>query len=260
MDTMQSSSPGPTAAATSSAGRGPTARTLARPVARQRQRPSSAGDPATWQLFPDRDAEAKALRRQLHGAIRFLVGLIGEKRGRYAQHAENVANLAYAVGSQLGLDRTALEDLKTAALIHDLGMLRLPELQACSRWHLTPEERGVFETHPEIGAEMAELIGLPDAVCAAVRHHHEHRDGTGFPHGLTAEEIPLAARIIAACDTFDQMTCGRSSIEPVPLTCEEALEELGAASPAEYDSEFVAALENVLGSSAEIAALTGMAH
>jgi len=213
----------------------------------------------TGYLLPGDRELVRSLRRQLHGTMGLLLSLIGDKQSHYVEHAKSVARLTHSVGVELGVDGDLLEDLKTAALIHDLGMLRLPFGHSGSQWHLPPEERRLFVSHPDVGAELAMLMGLPAVVRSAVRSHHERCDGSGFPCGLDRDRIPVGARILAVCDAFDELVRGEDEIDPVPLTFDQALEAIQAQAGLAFDADVVKALESALESEREVRALTGLA-
>ena len=112
---------------------------------------------------------------------------------------------------------------------------------------LTPEERRVIELHPEYGHEMVRGISFLGEARAAVLHHHERLDGTGYPYGLAGGQIPESARVVAVADAFDAMTSTRSysRARPVPV----ALEELRRCAGAHFDPRMVAALVRAIGRS-----------
>jgi putative nucleotidyltransferase with HDIG domain len=125
-------------------------------------------------------------------------------------HARRVSGYATAVGRRLRLNVEMLETLSLGALLHDIGMIGTPDSILLKPTALDDEERAALELHAERGARM--LAGVPDMeeVASAVRHHHEHWDGTGYPEGLSGEMIPLASRIIHVADAYDAMTSPRS--------------------------------------------------
>jgi hypothetical protein len=112
------------------------------------------------------------------------------------------------IARRMGLPRAEVARIRVAAAIHDVGKIDTPKEILHKPGALTVEEYEVIKKHPSDGARMA--AGLRDAeLTSMVRHHHERLDGTGYPSGLSAEEIPLGARIIAVADTFDAITAAR---------------------------------------------------
>ena len=117
-----------------------------------------------------------------------------------------------------------LEDAGSAGEFHDIGKLAIPDEILNKPAALTEEEYEIVKLHPIVGETMLTPLDLPDNILAAVRGHHEHWDGSGYPDGLTGEEIPLIARILSIVDSFDAMTAGRPYRNS--LTHEEALQEI----------------------------------
>jgi HD-GYP domain-containing protein (c-di-GMP phosphodiesterase class II) len=167
-----------------------------------------------------------------------------EPEGYGANHALAVAALSRPVGIELGLDKDALEDLESAALLHDLGKVGLPETILRKAGPLTREEAGILKAHPQRGARMVEVWPCLDGAAQAIKHHHERYDGGGYPEGLAGEQIPLAARIVAAADAYDVMVSGRPYQKPRPLT--EVIGRLFAEAGAQFDARVVAALARVV--------------
>jgi HD-GYP domain-containing protein (c-di-GMP phosphodiesterase class II) len=126
-----------------------------------------------------------------------------------------------------------------AGRLHDLGKLAVPREILCKGGPLSTAERQVMERHTEIGSRMAESIGL-GPVANWVLHHHERWDGTGYPHQLHGEEIPLGARIISVAGAFDSMTSDAAYRRR--LSREEALREVHAGAGTQFDPSVVDAL------------------
>jgi diguanylate cyclase (GGDEF)-like protein/putative nucleotidyltransferase with HDIG domain len=159
-------------------------------------------------------------------------------------HSERVAELAARIAVRVGCDAEQVELTRLAASLHDLGKLAIPEEILRKPGPLTEPERLVLERHPQIGFRMLESLGV-DPVADWVLHHHERWDGTGYPDGLHAEEIPLGARIVFVADAYDAMTNDR--VYRARLTDEEALAELARCAGTQFDPAIVAALAAELG-------------
>src|SRR4051794_12645276 len=161
------------------------------------------------------------------------------------EHSKGVGSLALTVGGELGLDAREQRELEFGALLHDIGKLRTPDEIINKPGKLTPAEWEIIKRHPIDGQEMLNRIGgmLAD-VGLVVRHHHERWDGGGYPDGLVGEAIPLAARIICACDAYSAMTTDRSYRKAMHK--EVALQELRDCSGTQFDPRVVAAIERVV--------------
>lgn len=163
-----------------------------------------------------------------------------ETRDPYTSgHSLRVAVLAKSIGQSLGLSAKRLEELESAALLHDIGkiegiyseILKKPDA-------LSPEEREIIESHVTKGAELLRsLTSFGDEVILPVLHHHEHVDGSGYPDGLTGDAIPLGARVIKTCDAIDAMLSDRPYRRA--LDVEEVYEQLALYSGRQFDPHLV---------------------
>ncbi len=148
-------------------------------------------------------------------------------------HSRRVARLANLLGKELSLDEARLKNLHFAALLHDIGMLRM------DRDSLKDPGRETVELHPEIGFQMLHQIDLWREVAPLVRHHHEWWDGDGYPGRLSGESIPLESRIIAIAEAFDSMTSQMSYRQALPAS--EALERIREGAGTQFDPAVVEA-------------------
>jgi ribonuclease P protein subunit RPR2 len=140
--------------------------------------------------------------------------------------------LARAVDPEL-----ATEELGFGFFLHDIGKVGVPEHVLRKPGPLTAQEWEIMRTHPVLGAQIVAPIAFLGGAERLVRHHHERFDGTGYPDGLRAEEIPLAARVFAVADAFDAMTSDRPYRAAMPL--ERALEEIVDGAGSQFDPEVV---------------------
>ena len=124
-------------------------------------------------------------------------------------HSRRVARYAAMTAHRLDLPDEQAHRVRTAAMIHDIGKLRIPEAIVNKPGRLTDGEFELMKEHAAEGGKMVESLG-DAALAAAVRSHHERWDGSGYPDGLSGEQIPLAARIISVVDTFDALASARS--------------------------------------------------
>ena len=157
------------------------------------------------------------------------------------RHSTHVGELARRVGERLGMKEEELDTLECAARLHDLGKLGVPDAILQKPGPLDDREWAVMRRHPVWGAEMVSRMPGLEALAALVRAHHERWDGRGYPLGLKGQRIPLAARVIGACDAFEAMVSRRPYREP--LSVGEALAELVAAAGSQFDPRVVEALE-----------------
>jgi putative nucleotidyltransferase with HDIG domain len=168
-----------------------------------------------------------------------------DARDRYtAGHSERVSVLSVAVGRHLGLSEEDLEVLRLGALLHDIGKIGVPDEVLRKTGELTPEEFEAIKVHPTLGARILRSVPFLAPHIPIVELHHERPDGTGYPHQLRAEEIPLLARIVHVTDAFDAMTSERA-YRPARST-PEALRELWRCAGTDFDAEAVQALAGTL--------------
>ena len=165
--------------------------------------------------------------------------------GATGWHSRRVSLLARRTGAGLGLAGVALDDLEEAALVHDVGKLHVPARILRNPGPLSPTEWAVMRRHPEWGAELVSGVAGLGRHADAVRAHHEHWAGGGYPSGRAGTDIPLTARIIAPCDAYDAMTTERP--HAARRSPGEALLELRACAGRQFDPVVVSALEAALG-------------
>lgn len=134
--------------------------------------------------------------RAAHQAtIRALVQAVDIKDGYTRGHSERVGQASMMIARELGMDDERVETLRFAGILHDVGKLGVPTRLLRKDGPLTPEERRVIELHPEYGHEMVRGIRFLGEARAAVLHHHERLDGSGYPYGLAGDRIPESAQI-----------------------------------------------------------------
>ncbi|MGW3289106.1 HD-GYP domain-containing protein [Streptomyces sp. NPDC001002] len=194
----------------------------------------------SWWVFAQYHRE-----RAAHQAtIRALVQAVDIKDGYTRGHSERVGQASMMIARELGMDDARVEVLRFAGILHDVGKLGVPTRLLRKDGPLTPEERRVIELHPEYGHEMVRGIGFLGEARAAVLHHHERLDGSGYPYGLMGGQIPEPARVVAVADAFDAMTSTRSYRRARPVAA--ALEELQRCAGAQFDPRMVTALTRAL--------------
>jgi putative two-component system response regulator len=133
-----------------------------------------------------------------------------EARDLYTErHLYRVAERAVRVATRLGLGANVIETVRLGGLLHDLGKIAVPDRILLKPGPLSREEFELVKLHPETGAEIVRPLGPFGGPEPVVLHHHERLDGHGYPAGLRGEAIPLAARVVAVCDSFDAITSDR---------------------------------------------------
>ncbi|NLU72030.1 HD-GYP domain-containing protein [Streptomyces sp. HNM0575] len=176
--------------------------------------------------------------------IRALVQAV-DLKDRYTRgHSERVGRASVLIARELGMDDDRTEALRFAGILHDIGKLGVPTRLLRKDGPLTEEERRVIELHPEYGHEMVRGIGFLGEARAAILHHHERLDGSGYPYGLTGLEIPEVARVVAVADAFDAMTSTRSYRRARPVGT--AVAELERCAGTQFDPRVVQALARAL--------------
>lgn len=158
-------------------------------------------------------------------------------------HSQRVERHVYRTGAAMGLSSSAIEELRFAAALHDVGKIRVPDRILRKPAELTPTERTIVEEHVVVGAWMVSSVASADVV-SAVRHHHERWDGRGYPDGLVGTDIPLYARIVAVADAYDAIT----STRPYRVSSgrEHAVDVLRAESGTQFDPMIVNAFVEAL--------------
>ena len=183
-----------------------------------------------------------------------------EARDPYTSgHSQRVSQYARILAKEAGLSGRQVEQIATAALLHDVGKIYedyAPLLRKEGK--LTPDERRLLQSHPSRSAELVTTISkLKGPVADAVRYHHENFDGTGYPDGVAGESIPIGARVIMLADTLDAMTTDRPYRKALPF--ERVIEEIRKYSGRQFDPELAdvvirsAAIRRLVGASSQSA-------
>lgn len=156
-------------------------------------------------------------------------------------HLRRMQIYSVGIAKELGLAENEILALEAAALLHDVGKLAVPDYITNKPGRLTKEEYERLKVHPLVGAEILEAVDFPYPVVPIVRAHHERWDGSGYPHGLKGEEIPIGARILAVVDTLDALSSDRRYRRALPIT--EALRVVVEEKGRTLDPRVVEALE-----------------
>lgn len=154
-----------------------------------------------------------------------------------SQHSARVAEYSVLIAEELGFDEKSREQLKRAALLHDIGKIGIPDSILNKPDRLTDEEYDIMKSHVVKGGEILKSFTLIEHVEEGALYHHERYDGKGYVHGLKGEEIPLNARIIGIADTFDAMTANR--VYRKQLDIDYVIGELKRGSGTQFDPKLV---------------------
>jgi putative nucleotidyltransferase with HDIG domain len=175
-----------------------------------------------------------------------LLGDVVEADDSYTgEHCRSVVRLALDVARNLGLDADQRRAVEFGALLHDVGKVAVPKEIINKPGKLDEREWAIIKTHTVEGQKMLERIGgFMGEIGQIVRSHHERWDGRGYPDGLSGKAIPIAARIVSACDTFNAMTTTRSYRKAMPIST--AVTELNDNAGTQFDPEVVQVLVNVV--------------
>jgi putative two-component system response regulator len=153
-----------------------------------------------------------------------LATMIEARDGIAEGHCHRMANYATAIGRALGLGAADLQALHRGGFLHDIGMLAIPPSVILKAGPLEPEEFELMKSHTVRGDELVRNLRSLQSVRPIIRHHHERRDGSGYPDALRGDAIPLLAQIIGIVDVYDAVTTNRP-YQPVQST-DEAVQVL----------------------------------
>jgi putative nucleotidyltransferase with HDIG domain len=199
----------------------------------------------SYHLFLGRLEHEKKHSEQMAGlhlrTIEALALAIDAKDATTHEHLRRVQTYAVEIGKELGLNESELDALRAASVLHDIGKLAVPEHIISKPGRLTLEEFEKMKIHPIVGAEILEQVDFPYPVVPIVRAHHEKWDGSGYPHGLKGEQIPLGARILAAVDCLDALASDRQYRRALPL--DEAMAVVAGEANRSFDPKVIEVLQ-----------------
>ncbi len=177
------------------------------------------------------------------GSIQMLAGAVDEKDPYTRGHSDRVTRYSLLIGKEMNLPATFLEILQISAQLHDVGKIGIEDHILKKPGALTAEEFEVMKTHTTKGANILRPVSQLAEMLPGIELHHEALDGRGYPYGLTGDQIPLLARVIAVADTFDALTTNRPYQQA--HTPEEAFRIIQNLAGKRLDPEAVAALKAV---------------
>jgi HD-GYP domain-containing protein (c-di-GMP phosphodiesterase class II) len=173
-----------------------------------------------------------------------LLRALAERHPDLGDHLDGVAELAVDVGLRLGIEGEELTQLRHAAVLHDVGKVGIPDAIITKPSRLSEDEWAFIRRHTLIGERIIAAAPALSSAARLVRFSHEAWDGSGYPDGLAAGDIPFGARIIAVCDAFDAMISDRPYAPP--RTVDEALAELRRCAGTQFDAAIVTVFARVL--------------
>lgn len=189
--------------------------------------------------------QAAAENRELFlGSIRMLAAAIDEKDPYTRGHSGRVAKYSLAIGEALGLTADELDNLRISALLHDVGKIGVDDRVLKKPGQLTDEEFGLMKQHTVKGANIMRPVAQLKEMIPGIELHHERMDGKGYPYGLSGDQIPIMARIIAVADTFDAITTNRPYQSAMDL--DYAVERIRSLVISRFDPKVVGAFESAV--------------
>ncbi len=169
-----------------------------------------------------------------------------ETKDPYSQgHSENVVKYALAIAEEMKLDSKDVKAIETAGWLHDIGMIGMRDNFNKKIGPLNVIEKTILKKHPKIAKDLLEKVSVLRNVIPIIYHHHEHFDGRGYIDGLSGEDIPLGARIMAVADAFDALTSDRAYRKAFPA--DEAMAELEKSSGTQFDPKVITAFKKIFG-------------
>jgi len=181
----------------------------------------------------------KQLAEALSATVTALVTAMETRDPYTAGHEGRVADIAYAIGRELGWTEDRLQAMCMAAMVHDIGKISVPAAILAKPGRLSPEERALINKHPDTGYSVLKDIPFSWPVAEMMRQHHEKLDGSGYPQGLTADQILPEAKVLAVADIVEAMTSNRPYRRGLDL--EVVLSEIESQAGTLLDAEAVRA-------------------
>jgi HD-GYP domain-containing protein (c-di-GMP phosphodiesterase class II) len=175
-------------------------------------------------------------------SIQMLAGAVDEKDPYTRGHSDRVTRYSVLLATEIGLPKDEIERIRIAAQLHDVGKIGIEDRILKKPGKLTPEEYEIMKTHTTKGANILRPVEKLRDMLPGIELHHESLDGTGYPHGLKGDQIPIMARVITVADTFDAITTSRPYQKAMPPAY--AIERIESFAGVRYDAQIVAALRS----------------
>ena len=186
---------------------------------------------------------SEQLKNQVLKTASAFIEALATKDSFSGSHAQRVQKLALDIADQMNVSGELKERLATAALLHDIGKLGIPDRFLTNTENLSKQDESILREHSIAGVKILEPVGVFTQELPIVRQHHENFDGSGYPDGLKGREIVIGARILAVANYYDSLICPKSGIDSVDQ--EEATSQISAASGEKFDPEVVEALSQI---------------
>jgi HD-GYP domain-containing protein (c-di-GMP phosphodiesterase class II) len=170
-------------------------------------------------------------------AFEQVLGLLEDRDPHMADHTRKVQHYAKLIAEEMELPRRVIERIQIAAMMHDIGMVAMPDSILLCPTQLDEQQTRIMRRHPLLSVRIMERMEFLEQEIPGVRYHHERYDGLGYPEGISGASIPLTARIIAVADAFDAMTSPRTFRDA--KSCAEALGEIHCGSSNQFDPTVV---------------------
>ncbi len=175
--------------------------------------------------------------RSILEAVYSLAKSIELRDRRTKEHCERMVEYAEKMARKIGMNEQEIDNVRRAAMLHDIGKLGISDAILLKPGRLTPDEYEEVKKHPIIGADIISGAGFLKDIVPIILSHHEHWDGAGYPRGLKGEEIPLGARVIAVVDVYEALTSDRPYHKAISK--EEAIKILKAGMGTQFDEKIV---------------------
>jgi HD-GYP domain-containing protein (c-di-GMP phosphodiesterase class II) len=191
----------------------------------------------TYRMEAEKAVEAsfKNLQKALNGTVKALSNTIETKDPYTASHQRRVAQLACAISQELGKSTHFIDGIRVMGFLHDLGKFAIPSEILSKPSKLSEHEFNLIKIHPQTGYDILKEIDFPWPVALAVLQHHERLDGSGYPHGISGQDIIIEAKILAVADVVEAIASHRPYRPALGL--DKALAEISHKQEILYDSQ-----------------------